>query len=99
MMSAYDFLAPARDAGGQAMILAAGLTPAWQQIMRFAQVRAGEVNRAAEVHWCASGKAINVGVALAALRAPVHTLSPAGGWSGQAMRAEFAGADLHDNSR
>jgi len=72
------------------MILAAGLTPAWQQIMRFKEVRAGEVNRAAEVHWCASGKAINVGMALAALGAPTHTLSPAGGWSGQAMRAEFA---------
>jgi tagatose 6-phosphate kinase len=72
------------------MILAAGLTPAWQQIMRFAQVRTGEVNRAAEVHWCASGKAINVGMALAALGAPSHTLSPCGGWSGQGLRAEFA---------
>jgi tagatose 6-phosphate kinase len=72
------------------MILAAGLTPSWQQIMRFALVRAGEVNRAAEVHWCASGKAINAGMALAALGAPAHTLSPVGGWSGQAIRAEFA---------
>jgi tagatose 6-phosphate kinase len=72
------------------MILAAGLTPAWQQIMRFNQVRSGEVNRAADVHWCASGKAINAGLALATLGASVHTLSPAGGWSGQAIRAEFA---------
>ena len=67
-----------------------GLTPAWQQIMSFRRLDLGEVNRAAEVHWCASGKAINVGMALAALGVPVHTLSPAGGWSGQAMRAEFA---------
>jgi 1-phosphofructokinase family hexose kinase len=71
------------------VILAAGLTPAWQQIMRFHQVELGEVNRAAEVHWCASGKAINVGMALAALGVPAHTLSPAGGWSGSALRAEF----------
>ena len=71
------------------MILAAGLTPAWQQIMRFARLQPGEVNRAADVHWCASGKAINVGLALAALGVSAHTLSPAGGWSGQAMRVEL----------
>lgn len=76
------------------MILAAGLTPAWQQIMSFRRLDLGEVNRAAEVHWCASGKAINVGMALAALDVPAHTLSPAGGWSGQAMRAEFAERQL-----
>jgi tagatose 6-phosphate kinase len=72
------------------VILAAGLTPAWQQIMSFRRLELGEVNRAAEVHWCASGKAINVGMALAALDVPTHTLSPAGGWSGAAMQAEFA---------
>ena len=72
------------------MILAAGLTPAWQQIMSFRRLELGEVNRAAEVHWCASGKAINVGLALGALGVASHTLSPAGGWSGEALRAEFA---------
>lgn len=71
------------------MILAAGLTPAWQQIMRFRRLELGEVNRADDVHWCASGKAINVGMALAAIGVPAHTLSPAGGWSGSAMQAEF----------
>jgi tagatose 6-phosphate kinase len=71
------------------VILAAGLSPAWQQIMCFHRLRPGEVNRAAEVHWCASGKAINVGMALAALGVPSHTLTLAGGWSGAAMRAEF----------
>ena len=35
------------------MILTAGLTPAWQQIMVFDDFRYGQVNRAAEVHWCA----------------------------------------------
>ena len=34
------------------MILSAGLTPAWQQILVFDRFRPGEVNRAAEVHWC-----------------------------------------------
>jgi tagatose 6-phosphate kinase len=72
------------------VILVAGLSPAWQQIMRFAKLRPGEVNRAAEVHWCASGKVLNVGMAFASLGVPSHTLSPAGGWSGQAIRAEFA---------
>lgn len=71
------------------MILVAGLTPAWQQILCFDSVHPGEVNRAAEVHWCASGKAINAGLALASLGGSVHLLSPAGGWSGQAMRDEL----------
>lgn len=72
------------------MILVAGLTPAWQQIMCYEQVRAGEVNRAAEVHWCASGKVVNAGLALASLGVPAHLLAPAGGWSGHALRAELA---------
>jgi len=71
------------------VILVAGLTPAWQQIMSFAQFEQGEVNRAAEVNWCASGKAVNVALALASLDVPIRLLSPAGGWSGDAMRAEF----------
>lgn len=71
------------------MILAAGLTPAWQQIMRFTRCEPGEVNRAAEVHWCASGKAINAGLALGMLNVPPHTLSPVGGWAGVALTTEF----------
>lgn len=71
------------------MILAAGLTPAWQQIMRFVRLRPGEVNRAAEVHWCASGKVVNAGMALAALGADARTLAPVGGWSGAAIAQEF----------
>lgn len=71
------------------MILAAGLTPAWQHIVRLAILQPGEVNRAAEAAWCASGKAINVGMALAALGAPCRVLAPLGGWSGQAIEQEF----------
>ncbi|MGE5194023.1 MAG: 1-phosphofructokinase family hexose kinase, partial [Deltaproteobacteria bacterium] len=46
------------------MILAAGLSPAWQQIVVLDGLAVGEVNRAREVHWCASGKVLNVGLAL-----------------------------------
>jgi 1-phosphofructokinase family hexose kinase len=46
------------------VILAAGLTPAWQQIVVLDALSTGEVNRAREVHWCASGKVLNVGLAL-----------------------------------
>jgi tagatose 6-phosphate kinase len=76
------------------VILAAGLTPAWQQILRLDQFRPGEVNRARETVWCASGKVINVGLALAGLGAPVKTLAPLGGWSGAAIEQEFAQAKL-----
>ena len=46
------------------MILAAGLTPAWQQILSFDQFTLGEVNRARRSVWCGSGKVLNVGCAL-----------------------------------
>ena len=71
------------------MIIAAGLTPAWQQIMRFDDFRAGEVNRAREVHWCASGKVLNVAIALAHLGAECTTIAPVGGPAGQQIDCEF----------
>jgi len=61
------------------VILSAGLTPAWQQILVFDGFRYGEVNRAAEVHWCASGKAFNAGIAAHHLGGPSLTLATAGG--------------------
>lgn len=45
------------------MILCAGLSPAWQQIFVLDALAVGEVNRAREVHNCASGKVLNVGLA------------------------------------
>lgn len=71
------------------MILAAGLTPAWQQILVFDQLFLGEVNRAAEVHCCASGKVLNVGVALHHLGAASRTLAAGGGWSLAAMQGDL----------
>ncbi len=61
------------------MILAAGLTPAWQQVLVFDAFRFGEVNRAREARWCASGKVFNVGIALHLLGGPSLTLAPVGG--------------------
>ena len=72
------------------MILAAGLSPAWQQIMCFERLEPGEVNRAREVHWCASGKVLNVGLALRHLGAESRTLSIVGGASGRQIQHEFA---------
>jgi tagatose 6-phosphate kinase len=50
------------------VILVAGLSPAWQQIVVLDSLALGEVNRAREVHWCASGKVVNVGLALSCLQ-------------------------------
>lgn len=72
------------------MILAAGLTPAWQQILEFDHVETGAVNRARKVHWCASGKVLNVGVAVHSLGARSRTLSAGGGWPLAAMQADLA---------
>jgi 1-phosphofructokinase family hexose kinase len=88
------------------VILAAGLSPAWQQIVVLDALQTGEVNRAREVRWCASGKVLNVGIALNALASalPVRkvegknvpdafearTLALIGGPTGEAIRGEFA---------
>lgn len=61
------------------MILSAGLTPAWQQVAVFDTFRYGEVNRAREVHWIASGKVFNAAVAVHRLGAQGLALAPAGG--------------------
>lgn len=71
------------------MILNAGLSPAWQQILAFDRFETGEVNRAKESHWCASGKVLNVGRALKCLGIDSMTISTAGGSIGRQMREEF----------
>ena len=72
------------------MILAAGLSPAWQQILVFDRFTRGEVNRAVEACACASGKVINVGIALTSLGAEARTLSVLGGRSGAMIESEMA---------
>ncbi len=71
------------------MILGVGLTPAWQQILVFDSLRVGEVNRAREAHWCASGKVVNLGLAIHRLGAPCLTLTVIGGPQGESMEKEF----------
>ena len=72
------------------MILSAGLTPAWQQILVFDRVRWGEVNRAREVAWCGSGKVLNAGLAAHRLGGPSLTLAPLGGPPLGEIDREFA---------
>ena len=72
------------------MIVAAGLTPAWQQIASFERFEPGEVNRAVSVEWCASGKVINVAIALKHLGASVDMVALVGGSHGPAIEAEFS---------
>lgn len=71
------------------MILVTGLTPAWQQILQFESLRIGQVNRAQTVHWCASGKVLNVAIALAHLGADCRLISPAGTNVREAIEAEL----------
>lgn len=71
------------------MILTAGLTPAWQQVLVFDTFRPGEVNRAREARWCASGKVCNAGVASHLLGGPSLTLATAGGYPLPEMDRDF----------
>jgi tagatose 6-phosphate kinase len=72
------------------MIVAAGLSPAWQQILLFEHFVPGEVNRARQAHWCGSGKVLNVGIALAHLQAEALTIAPIGGAVAAKIQSEFA---------
>jgi len=71
------------------VILAAGLTPAWQYVLVFSELRMGEVNRARESRWFASGKAVNVALATRSLGAEGRLLSFIGGANGAALAEDF----------
>ena len=95
------------------MILVAGLTPALQQIYLFDHFRSGDVNRAVEHLRCASGKVLNVGVALHLFGCESRVLSVVGNSNRDAIDAELtnlgmscrwietacADADLHNDPR
>ena len=76
------------------MIIAAGLSPAWQQILEVKSLEVGEVNRCQSAHWCASGKVINVGVALQHLGCHCDTIFPAGGYARKLIQAELNELDV-----
>jgi 1-phosphofructokinase family hexose kinase len=71
------------------VILVAGLTPAWQQTLVFDHFRFGEVNRAVEAHWCASGKVFNAGIATHLLGGPSLTLATVGGTVRNEIERDF----------
>lgn len=71
------------------MILSAGLTPAWQQILQFDRLSIGEVNRACAALSCASGKVLNVAAAVHSLGADASVWCPIGGVTGQQIAADF----------
>jgi 1-phosphofructokinase family hexose kinase len=77
------------------LILSAGLTPAWQQIMVFDGLRPGAVNRAREAVWCGSGKVLNAGLATHHLGGPSLTLAPLGGPPLAEIEREFAALGVH----
>lgn len=76
------------------MIFTAGLTPAWQQILLFDTFTPGEVNRAGQVHWGASGKVLNAARALHHLGAVCKPLTLIGGPTGAAIRQDIAALGL-----
>lgn len=61
----------------------------------FDRLRPGEVNRAHEVFKCASGKVLNVGLALHHLGGPSLTLALIGGTEGESIDREFTSLGVH----
>jgi tagatose 6-phosphate kinase len=94
VIEAASRIGNAIDNGARSMILAAGLSPAWQRILRFEALEPGEVNRAAGAWSCASGKVINVARACHALGADVHGLTVVGGPAGAAIADELAASGI-----
>jgi 1-phosphofructokinase family hexose kinase len=72
------------------MILSSGLSPAWQHIVLLDDLRVGAVNRASRAQWCASGKVLNVAVALHLLQARCASLTIVGGPTGEAIKRDLA---------
>ncbi|QDT89223.1 1-phosphofructokinase family hexose kinase [Gimesia algae] len=71
------------------MIIAAGLSPAWQQILEVNSLEIGEVNRCQSAHWSASGKVINVAIAVRHLDIPCETIFSAGGYTRDLIEADL----------
>ncbi|HEX6960577.1 MAG TPA: PfkB family carbohydrate kinase, partial [Lacipirellula sp.] len=81
------------------MILTAGLSPAWQQILVLDELRPGDLNRAQQAYWCGSGKVLNAAVAVHHLAGGVSAeslvLSTLGGPAFQPIDEEFAAIGVH----
>ena len=79
------------------MIVAAGLTPAWQYVLVFDRLTTGEVNRARESRWFASGKAVNVALAARSLGQEATLVSFIGGATGAALAEDFESTGAEAN--
>jgi tagatose 6-phosphate kinase len=77
------------------VILAAGLSPAWQQILTLDDLHVGQVNRASEAVWCASGKVVNVAMAVHTLEQSVTLISSSGGLSGRIIEQEVESVGMN----
>jgi 1-phosphofructokinase family hexose kinase len=77
-----------------AVIVVAGLSPAWQQVLVVDAFQPGAVTRAREAYWCGSGKVLNVAVALHHLGGgrpnQALTVSTLGGAAYDAIEEEFS---------
>lgn len=75
------------------MVVAAGLSSAWQQVLVVDAFEQGAVNRARQAYWFGSGKVLNVGVALHHLSGSqagkTLTLSTLGGLAYNSIEAEL----------
>lgn len=76
------------------MILTAGLSPAWQQVLRFDGFYVDQVNRAQDVHWCASGKTTNAALASWEMGADIKMLTIIGGNTGRDFRRHIESIGL-----
>src|SRR4051794_17021001 len=79
------------------VILAAGLTPAWQYVLVFDDLTPGEVNRARESRWFASGKAVNVALAVRSLGLEANLVSFIGGATGAALAEDVEATGAQAN--
>lgn len=76
------------------VILCVGLTPAWQEVMEFAGLRLGAINRAVKRASCAAGKGPNVARALKTLGGTPVLLGFAGGPAGRQFAADLRRAGV-----
>ncbi len=67
-----------------------GLNPAWQKTLVFGRFRYGEVNRAEDVAWQASGKGVNAARALHVRGIPATVVQLVGGDSGRRLKKALA---------
>jgi tagatose 6-phosphate kinase len=79
------------------MILIAGLSPAWQQVLVVDRLLPGDLNRAREAYWCGSGKVLNAAVCahqlIGSQSDAVRVLSTLGGPAFEPIASEFASLD------